>query len=329
MNKRDVALLNSGFAHNSSISSINNNMQSYYIRSATALYLLLALSHFATAEIISDDKRVNGGQLRYFFDDTKADACDTLVLVGVGTAMKTTQYDLVSTQMVQGKPVVTIITDHTPRWFVKLSEKGYAKLANTIVADLAQIVPEACASNKPKKIIIGGHSASGSAAWKSLKYLDFEPDAFIGLDPFELSPDDSFVLPSLNFGFTQTTCAVTTTGAGQAGYQASEEDHRVFYQIDNSAGSSLGHCSFTDTGCFGSICPAHEGSEFVRESVGEALTAFVQSLASGVYDRKQYELNNTEEPLNLYVNKDKVNAQREATTTRKLRNGFRPQLATA
>jgi hypothetical protein len=224
---------------------------------------------------------------------------------------------------------VTIITDHAPRLFVKLSGKGYAKLANTIIAELAEIVPEACASNQPKKIIIGGHSASGSAAWKSLDYLDFQPDAFIGLDPFQLNPDDDFKLPSLNFGFTKTTCAVTTTGAGQAGYQASEKDHRVFYQIDNSAGNSLGHCSFTDTGCFGPICPARDGSDFVRESVGNALTVFVQSLVNGVYDRKQYQLNSAEEPVNLYVNEDEVAAQKEVKTTRRLLNGVRPQLATA
>ena len=42
-----------------------------------------------------------------------------------------------------------------------------------------------CAAGASRAIIIGGHSASGQAAVDSFPALDFTPDGFTGLDPFD------------------------------------------------------------------------------------------------------------------------------------------------
>lgn len=281
------------------------------ISSTVSVLLLLVLGATTTltsAEVVQDDVSIGRvGNLRYSYDDDLVDsACDNVVLIGVGTAMNIDAYDLVSTEMVQGKSVVAMITDHVPNWFVKLDEKRYANFANSIVKDIQNIVPACKNTTAPNKILIGGHSASGQAAWESIQYLDFKPDGFIGLDPFRMDPDDNVDLPTLNFGFTKTTCGVTTSQAAEAAYQASNDTSRVFYQVDNSDQGSLGHCSFTDRGCFGIICPAAAGSESVRKAVGESLVSFLQSLYSNAYDRDSYTLDDVDVKLNLFLNQDKV-----------------------
>ncbi|KAI2502071.1 hypothetical protein MHU86_12390 [Fragilaria crotonensis] len=277
--------------------------------------------------------------------------------------MTTADYNLVSMEMVQqGKEIVTIVTDHSPDSIFKNSKKDYIKVTNAIVANLHSIIPicsNAHSTNIPssrastarmtmtsqKKIIVAGHSASGGTAWNCLFQLAFRPDGFLGLDPFQLDPHATVELeiPTLNIGFSETTCLVTVDDAAKASYETSGKNHRVLYLINNTSTSphnshsktpndvinskdnvtkittnntpTTGHCSFTDRGCFGPICPVREGAAWVRASVGFSIQAFVQSLWTGVYRKEDYILPRSYSTIKagaapvlyeLYVNQDQV-----------------------
>uniref|UniRef100_A0A7S1DAB8 Chlorophyllase n=1 Tax=Cyclophora tenuis TaxID=216820 RepID=A0A7S1DAB8_CYCTE len=271
------------------------------------IFLLLSMAvHNVSGAVVQRDGEAEGssGRLRYHYDDSVANPCENVVMIGVGTTMGTSDYDEMSTQIVMGDSVLVIIVDQNPFWFVKTSAARFATFTNAIVDQLDQIVP--VCSLAPKQIVIGGHSAGGQAAWNSIPMLTYTPTGFLGLDPFRLDPEDDLNIPALFWGFTQTSCQVTAGQAAKAGYQASQDDGRVFYQIDNSNGSDAGHCSFTDSGCFGPVCPAREtSSTWVRESVAEGTKRFLKAISDGNWNKELFELEAVEdESFNLFVNQD-------------------------
>lgn len=272
------------------------------------LALLLGSLLQGHGAVVQEDARVQGlsGGLRYSFDDSmSSSACDNVVMIGVGTAMGTAGYDLLSTQIVENEPVVSIIVDQNPFWFVKTSETRFARFTNAIIDQLGDIIP-VCEGVSPKQIIVGGHSAGGQAAWNAIPLLNFEPAGFLGLDPFRLDPSDNIAIPALFWGFKETSCQVTASQAAKAGYQAANEDNRVFYQIDNTNGSDAGHCSFTDSGCVGPICPAREtSSTWVRQSVAQATNRFLKAIADNAWSKESFVLQPTEgEDATLYFNEE-------------------------
>lgn len=242
--------------------------------------------------------------------------CNNIVLLGVGTAMTISDYSGISTQIVTGQDIVTIVTDHSPGWILKNSEANYIKLINAIVTKLQTVVPICQQGTVVPKIIIGGHSATGGVAWNSLSKLSFLPDGFLGLDPYQGNPIRGtrpvvakIDVPTLNIGFTETTCRVDVTFGAKAYYQQTPgKNHRVLYVIRNpqSTGDKqrITHCIFTDAGCLS--CPAEQGVTWVRSSVfGPSIQAFVRSLTTGVYNKHDYTLPGTI-PVDLYVNLDEV-----------------------
>ena len=284
-----------------------------------ATFLLVAvLVRSSYGAIVQDDSAAEGssGRLRYFYDDEVANPCEHLVLLGVGTTMSTSDYDVLSTELVTNEPIVAIIVDQNPFWFVKTNANRFASFTNAIVEQLDQIVPVCQNRPPPKQIVIGGHSAGGQAAWNSIPRLSYQPTGFLGLDPFRLDPNDdsNMNLPGLFWGFTETSCQVTAGQAAKAGYQASTEDGRVFYQINNSDGSAAGHCSFTDGGCFGPVCPAAASSSWVRESVAEGTQRFLKALGEGEWKKESFALAPIDgEQVNLFVNQDVVARRHLAT----------------
>ena len=315
-----------------------------------AAVILVFFVHQSNGDIIiSGNGQIEGGKFRYFFNN-RTRACTNVILLGVGTGMTTADYNLVSKEMVQqGNEILAIVTDHTPGFVFKNSKKDYIKVTNAIVANLHSLIP-ICDNaystttttrmmiSSQKKIIVAGHSASGGTAWNCLFQLAFRPDGFLGLDPFQLDPHATTQLriPSLNIGFSETTCLVTVDDAAKASYETSGKDHRVLYLINNtsssesnhgvnskddtttfanSSGPTTGHCSFTDRGCFGPICPVRVGDAWVRASVGFSIRAFVQSLWTGVYHKQDYILPRSYPTTKagaapalygLYVNEDQV-----------------------
>ena len=288
--------------------------------STVPLLLTLLSTALCSAEVISDDKKIPNGRLRYFYDDEKPDACKNLVILGVGTGMRTVEYDKLSTEIVTSSSTVTMIIDHNPWWLVKTSHHLYANVVNHIVSNLATLVPGACESVLTDKILIGGHSAAGQAAWRSIPLLKFVPDGFVGLDPFRLDPTDTMDIPTLNWGTTQTSCGVTAGNAAKAGYEATNVGvGRVFFQINNTE-DGMGHCDFADNGCYGPVCAVSERAESVRTRVGASIRSFIESLYSEVVDKASFEalLQGTSKgQVNVYVNDDTVKRR-----TRYLRGRF-------
>jgi hypothetical protein len=265
--------------------------------------------------IITGDGSLEGGQYRYFFDSTVSTFCDSVVMLGVGTGMTTEDYSLVSSAIVRGQPnLIVLVTDHSPDWLVKSSEKDYVRVTNAINDNLAIILP-LCSNTRSHspKILVGGHSASGGTAWRCLHQLNFLPHGFIGLDPFRIDPHDTSQdkrprIPTINYGFTALTCGVSPDYAALASYEASGDwKRRILYRFDSSNVSALSHGSFTDHGCFGSICPAGYQADDVRSLVAKSVPIFLQSLSTGNFTKSAFNvLTQPNLTVELFANGDNL-----------------------
>jgi len=245
------------------------------------------------------------GRYRFFYDDAvEASACDNIVFIGVGTAMSVSDYDKIASEIAKSSGALTVIIDHSTRFPVKTSGKKYAKLLNRLMKEIDTRI-SICTAGASRKIIIGGHSASGQAAVDSFPALDFTPDGFIGLDPFRrggftgglFSKKVDINIPSFEWGFTETTCFVNVDQAAKSAYEASDETHRILYRVSNTK-KDITHCIFTDNGC--PACPANESGEWVRKSVGETISVFIKAVSSSYFTKSKFAIS---EPLvELYAN---------------------------
>ena len=228
------------------------------------------------------------------------------MFLGVGTAMSVQDYDGLAADIVADKPIITIVSDHAPRFFVKLSSRSFRKYYNAMTKSLEHLVP-VCKGKKPL-ILVGAHSASGQASIKALPDLVPQPDGYVGLDPFSINEKMTISpsIPTLEWGFAKTTCAVKIDQAAKAAYEISSKDHRVFYRIDNVS-KEIAHCVFTDKGC-AFICGKKEDGEWVRGAVAQSIHKFVQSIKSGLFYRKaEFSLPGVDSSLfSLFVNTDEV-----------------------
>lgn len=273
-----------------------------------SLLLLSCVAIFAAdaTDIYAETGKMGEGRYRFFYDKAKSSsACDNILFLGVGTAMSVTSYDKVATEIASSSGALTVIVDHAARFPVKTSGKGYAKLLNRLVKEIDSRIP-ICAAGAPdkRKIIIGGHSASGQAASDSIDRLDFKPDGFVGLDPFRrggFAGKLDITIPSLEWGFTKTTCFVDVDKAAKSAYEASSKDHRILYRVSNPK-KGLKHCAFADGGC--PSCNGKDDSSWVRKSVGDSIRVFLQAIASGYYTKSKFDL--TLDSVELYANADEV-----------------------
>jgi len=164
------------------------------------------------------------------------------------------------------------------------------------------------------KFLIGGHSASGQAALEAAQKgmfneTSFVPSGFVGLDPYEISkrtmdmnsPLHQF--PTLNWGFTDTTCLVQVQKAASGAYHLSSPSSsssgnggRILYSIDNSQNTMM-HCVFTDSGCgvaAFTVCPTEERYDWVFESVAQSVHKFLSALKSETpFQKEHFELPET------------------------------------
>lgn len=253
--------------------------------------LLLLCSIFAVANgaVKSSTEKIKEGKFTYYHDEDISSNCDTVFLMGVGTAMATTDYSIMSEEISKGQPVVTVITDHAPNFFVKLSSGGFAKLYNALTKDLGKLIP-VCEGKSPK-ILVGAHSASGQASIEAMQKgkLDVTPDGYIGLDPFKISERKMKIdVPLLAFGFEKTTCKVTVNQAAKPAYKIAGKDHRVFYRIKNKT-QKIQHCAFTNKGC-SIICGAKPDGDWVRGVVAQSVHAFVKAIKSGNFSKGQFNI---------------------------------------
>jgi hypothetical protein len=256
--------------------------------------LLLLCSVFAVSngDMISEKGKVREGKFTVHYDKALPEEvqCQTVIMIGVGTAMGSGDYNILSSEISSGQPIVTVITDHSAI-FVKTSSGGFAKLYNKLTADLGEIIP-ICQGKSPK-ILVGAHSASGMAAIGAMKkdLLQVKPDGFIGLDPFKINERRDSIdpnLPTLEWGFAKTTCSVKIQQAAKPAYKLSSEQHRVFYRIDNASGhQNIQHCSFTDKGC-AIVCGRKNDGDWVRPVVAKSIHAFIGAIETGSFDKEQF-----------------------------------------
>ena len=277
------------------------------------LLSLLCKSAFASnSTIVSKVGAVRHGAYKYLYDESVLDACDTVLFLAVGSAMGVKDYDSISTAIVSDSSVVTIVSDHNPRFPVKLFSGQFVNFYNEMVPDLQRLIP-ACEGKKDPIILIGAHSASGSAAIKALPNLTKKPDGFVGLDPFpidvrKMKIDES--IPTLEWGFAKTTCRTKIEQAAKPAYQISSKKHRIFYRVDNIS-QAVAHCVFTDKGC-SIICGKKADGGWVPPAVAISIHNFIIAIKSGSFEKEQFELPHDDKAnFELFVNQDDPDAESE------------------
>lgn len=271
------------------------------------IYLMKAAFVAATdskTTIVAKNGSIEEGAYKYIYDDSMPNACDTVLFIGVGTAMNVNDYDNLSTEIVSGKSIVAIVSDHNPNFFVKLSAKKFARYYNQMVDSIQVLIP-ACEGREDPLIMVGAHSASGQAAITALPMLKHKPDGFVGLDPFQINVkklkiDES--IPTLDWGFAKTTCAVTIDKAAKAAYKISSNKNRIFYRVNNIS-RGIAHCVFTDKGCT-FICGLKGDGGPVIPAVAHSIGIFVDAVKSGSFQKSDFALGYDDSFLELFANDD-------------------------
>jgi hypothetical protein len=267
-------------------------------------------------------QRVDGASLRiHYHRKQDHSACrSTLVLVGVGTAMKETHYDGLGSAMAGQIPDAIVVIVNPSRWPLKQNPitwnaKPFATVMNTLVFRLKEsdrmkeqpLLPaDAKLCPQDLQTVVGGHSVSGAAAFHALDDLyNFTVSGYMGLDPFPIGPKLSRPVPTLAWGFTASTCRVGILQAAMVAYERALPDYRVLYQLNNtihpeSSSCLFSHCLFTDGGCpfCGNQCNASTNQNAVAD-VALSLRLFVDALQSNlpfsksVFDSPNFHLDRT------------------------------------
>lgn len=255
------------------------------------------------------------GQIKYHYETTaNPSQCSFVLVIGVGTSMGVDDYDNIAGRISQGTSIVVVIANH--QRFVKTSASKYARLTNELWHQLEELIP-VCDSSTAR-IILGGHSASGQAALEGIQtdLFQFPPAAFVGFDPYQITATTMenktlpAYLPTLSWGFSDTTCFVQVDQAALGAYRlSSSEGGRVLYSIDNS-NNGITHCVFTDDGCgmfVFTVCATDKSFDWIYTSVAESIHRFVDALdAKDEFTRDMFELSYTGVTVRVYVNEDDV-----------------------
>eukprot|EP00565_Helicotheca_tamesis_P003313 CAMPEP_0185727780 /NCGR_PEP_ID=MMETSP1171-20130828/3376_1 /TAXON_ID=374046 /ORGANISM="Helicotheca tamensis, Strain CCMP826" /LENGTH=245 /DNA_ID=CAMNT_0028396413 /DNA_START=552 /DNA_END=1289 /DNA_ORIENTATION=- len=225
--------------------------------------------------------------------------------------------DLANDVATQSPDAVIFIVDNNPRSINKQSATKFAGITNAIIGQLADLV-SVCESVPTEKIFVGGHSAGGQAVieatQKREELLSYPVAGFIGMAPFNVGSVDGSPIdvPSLNWGFSKTSCGVTYTKAAMLAYQISQpETGRVFYQVVTHNFNTLTggpHCSFTDRGCAGMCAGSADMRSFMHENVGKSVKVLIDNSATGI-EKSDFEFEmSSDEEVNLFVNEDTIMA---------------------
>lgn len=265
---------------------------------------------------VHDSTNESLGLIRSHYDASFEETqCSALLFVGVGTSMSVRDYDKLSTRIAMGSSIVVVIMDHNEHSIQKTSPQEYANLLNAINRQKATLIP-ACV-NGEQLLLAGGHSSSGEAAIKAimLGLVDFGPNGWVGLDPYDVSPktignkDFRMELPSINWGFAKTTCFVSTRKAAKAAYELSNENARVLYEINNKdKDCKITHCVFSDHGCGITplSCSTSDENDWVLTSVARSIHVFVNAVTKQLsFDRVDFQIED-QTKVQIFVNDEQV-----------------------
>mmetsp|Transcript_29147 Transcript_29147/g.61982 ORF Transcript_29147/g.61982 Transcript_29147/m.61982 type:complete len:254 (-) Transcript_29147:120-881(-) len=223
----------------------------------------------------------------YYRDENFKDPSNTIVMLGVGTAMSNTDYSNLCEVIVRGTHVLAVVVDFNPRWIVKLDPDKFVEAANGIMAELQSLDLIGPAAT----LVVGGHSAGGYAAAASLNltYNHGQPVGYFGIDPAPRGPFAATIdVPSFVVGLEVTTCGVDPMKSSRAAYSKSGAAHRTLVQIKNQK-KEFHHCVFTDKGCL-VVCPKDKSADSPIQGVAKAFSVFLDRLKSGNNaDKKAYD----------------------------------------
>lgn len=145
---------------------------------------------------------------RVFWSEENIEACEAIVILGVGTSMSISNYNVLASNIVEDRPYIVVIADHNSGFMMKLFALTFRKFFNSFMEHVDERIPM-CLGKEPL-ILIGGHSASGQAVINALPELHRKPDGFIGLDPYKVTMDMSLsnhgsFIPTLIWGFNKVS----------------------------------------------------------------------------------------------------------------------------
>lgn len=200
--------------------------------------------------------------------------------------MRTDQYDHLAMSIIAQTPpqLVVITLDPDPHVPLKQSPTVYAEAVTAVLDMLLHnetMAPFSVCNTTTA--IVGGHSASGAAAWQAVQqgYLQRSQHhiaGYLGLDPFSIPTTElQMSLPAVYWGFRNTTCSVHVEHAARAAYHQTIAHQRVLYQLDSD---SFSHCCFADDGCMGPICPckSHD-TDLLHQSIGKSVRHLLDHIA--------------------------------------------------
>jgi hypothetical protein len=206
-----------------------------------------------------------------------------VVAIGVGTAMRGTDYNDLATKTANlfGKNELVAIVDPNPGNIVKLYPSQFLSSFLSIQSWLQKNT-----SCREINWFLGGHSASGRAVVEALQQNLFKVkiSGFIGLDPydFEKSNEKTIIrVPSLIWSFSKSCLIIDPNKGGLGFYSAASYDvstpgkcitHYLYKYTDKSQ-----HCVFADKSCL--LLCGNSGSvnktvshEYVAESIHDFVT---------------------------------------------------------
>ncbi|GKY97969.1 hypothetical protein MPSEU_000755000 [Mayamaea pseudoterrestris] len=261
-----------------------------------SLVVLLILPRSATSQqsaaYVTGGDRIKQGVYTYFYSKSAQASCQTVLFLGVGTAMDTVDYSTLSSLIVNKmEQMVVVVIDDNPNSITKQDPKKFSALVEELNTNLRQYVP-LCAASASPQYLIGGHSASGQGAVEALPLLSESVTSkligFVGLAPYKLSSNMRINLPTLVWDSVSDSCGVTYNAAGLMAYKIAEGNNRVLFQLPKRSFFQIGfHCVYTNTGCKG-MCYPKDGA-WVRESVAQSLQVFVESLQSGTFVESNFQ----------------------------------------
>jgi hypothetical protein len=289
------------------------------------LLCILCHCNFASGSVLSNTTQIDEGIIRYHYDSSanRTNGCSAILMIGVGTTMRVDDYDHLASEIAKQSPDALVsIVDHAPGDPFKQSGEKYARLVNAMGARVEQLFPMCFHQNglqlnqtRPA-FVIGGHSASGEAAIKSLPYFKkFSPRGLILLSPFRITSSfPKIEIPTLLWGFSTTTCLVEIGYAADMAYRLSTADNgRVLYQLQNPSGEPS-HCVFTNHGC--PICPVSSPLRYswIHPAVGESIAKYLTGVKTGTFTRESMKLSLPPEVettfVKMFVGEDTIQVPR-------------------
>jgi hypothetical protein len=270
----------------------------YWLRSIGTLSCLVFFVLSCGAEdddivVISNTVRCCDGRamvrIHHSPNNSTAAVCrQNIVILGVGTAMSTGSYDRLSQSMVlasTNNDLVVVVLDPTPYDPVKLSQRAYANAVHWLITmkEMESLIDDDITLCDDMTLIVGGHSAGGATALNAITngLLSTVPIAgYIGLDPYFVptTPNEKLPVPSLLWGFGQTTCRVNVDHAAQAAYDVAPGGLRVLYRLESSSTQYYySHCCFTDSGCLW-VCSCQIDNRNLLHDIGLSVHQFITAL---------------------------------------------------